>query len=79
MISNARRRKLARAPITPNKWLEQLPAGPAPLPADPLDRVVTLLERETNSHGLHGRLVSLGWTRPDGTQLEWWQHEIFRR
>jgi hypothetical protein len=69
---------IRRTPITP-AYRDQLPAGPAPLPEDKLDPVLALLERDTNSDGLHGRLVSLGWTHPDGTPIEWFQHHLFRR
>ena len=54
---------------------EQLPTG---LPVDNLDRVVAILEKETNSGGLRGKLIDLGWISPSGEALDWW-HWWLRR
>ena len=71
-------RKLIPAPITP-AYRDQLPAGPAPLPADPLDRLINQLEHATNSKSLHARMTDWGWIRPDGTPLQWFEHDLFNR
>jgi len=69
---------MSRAPITP-AYRDELPSGPAPLPADPLDRLIAQLERETNSNSLRARLAQWGWTRPDGTAMQWFEHKVFER
>ena len=59
-----------RSALTP-AYRDQLPAGPAPLPSDNLERVAALLGRETSAESLHEKRVALGWIAPSGEPLDW--------